>query len=694
MIFPIFASMIKKLSAIFCALLLFAVNTTGNNPPDSLLLQAKNLQGISPDSALGLFLVIAKNAEKQQDFVTLAEAQKGCGVCYYFLQQSDSALAKYREALETRTHKVFPLKDSANLTSIAGLYHNMALVYSDNGDHSKAISFLQKSEKIRIFCNDKKGLAYLTYNNLGAIYFFEGDYDQAIYYLYKSLNLLMKMADVTNTANTLDQIGAVYFEQNDYEKAHQYYERALTLRESIQDTLSVSLSLNNLGLVRYAKKEFKVSADYFHRAIQIKTKYGDTKGLASAHNNLGLVFQDEQQLDSALFHYQLAVAYARESNDRNKEALALVNKGAVLFQKKQYGAAQQDLTLALSIAQENEYQNLIRDAAAQLADLYAVQGQYSEAFTMRTLEKSMSDSLLNRESLRKIAVAETQFRYEAQMAEDSLRNAQNIERQDLENRESLQRQRQITAFIVVLALLALIIVWLFFRSFRIRQKNREEKLLRETAELENILLRSQMNPHFIFNSMNSIQSFISENNTLAAGRHLSKFASLIRHILENSSREFITLHEELAALQLYMELEQARFRNKFSWVIDLQEGLDSENIQVPPLILQPFVENAILHGILHKESAGKIELKIASEPEKGILTCIILDDGVGRQRASELRKNTPGKRKSLGINISKERLERLWGNNHKSSMEVEDLFQPTGEACGTKVSLQFPLITD
>lgn len=659
--------------------------------PDSLLVTGRLLQNQYPDSAL---LYYAKAASTSNNDLTKADALKGEGVCYYFLQEYDSALVFYRQALNIRTGLKDLRKDSANLASIAGLYHNMALVYSATGNNDEAINLLLKSEKVRIFCNDEEGLARLTYNSLGTIFFQEGNYEQALGYFFKALRIYLASGDEYYVAATLDQIGAIYYDQQDFIHARSFYIKSLHIRESLKDTLAVSASLNNLGLALYAQKKYAQAANYFYKSIEYKEKYDDISGLASAHNNLCVVFLENDKPDSALFHGLLSLEYAREFGDPNKEALALVNTGAAYRSLKQYQNAKKDLLEAMSISEEYGFLNLVHDAASQLAELYAETGNYTEAYRLRSLELEISDSLFNTESMRKIAVAETQYRYEAKISNDSLRNAQVLAQKNLENTEYRKRQKLIIVIAVAALIFSALIVWLFFRSYRLRQKNREDQLKREAAELENTLLRSQMNPHFIFNSMNSIQGFISENNTLSAGRYLSKFATLIRFILENSARKLIPLEDELTALKLYMELEQARFKDRFSWTVSIDQNIEDDPAMIPPLLLQPFVENAILHGILHRDEQGKIEIRVSGGFETGELICEISDNGVGRVRAAELKKNIPGKNKSMGIGITRQRLEQLCGKPGDECVKISDLTDADGNICGTRVILTLPYITD
>lgn len=227
------------------------------------------------------------------------------------------------------------------------------------------------------------------------------------------------------------------------------------------------------------------------------------------------------------------------------------------------------------------------------------------------------------------------------------------------------------------------------------EKLAAEKSLTETkqkmADVEMQALRAQMNPHFIFNSLNSINRYIVKSDQATASLYLTRFAKLIRLILDNSNSSYITLASELEALQLYIEIESIRFEKKFSYTIITDKELHPGAIYVPPLLIQPYVENAIWHGLLNKPSAGHLDIRVSAENE-GMMKVIITDNGIGRAMAKNLKQASGTTRKSLGLKLTEERLSLL--NQHgtmKSSVEIEDLYDSSGEANGTKVTIRIPI---
>jgi sensor histidine kinase YesM len=201
-----------------------------------------------------------------------------------------------------------------------------------------------------------------------------------------------------------------------------------------------------------------------------------------------------------------------------------------------------------------------------------------------------------------------------------------------------------------------------------------------------------MNPHFLFNSLNSIKLYIINNETKNAVHYLNKFSKLIRKILEASSLKEIPLAEELETVELYMNIENIRFSNEINFEIEVDEGIDTHVVKIPSLILQPFLENALWHGLSSKEGEKNVQLHV-SNGQKGFIKIAISDNGVGREEAERLKKSKVLKRKSVGIDITKERLDNF-SKDYQNSFEVEisDLYHDDGRASGTCVTLHIPTI--
>jgi ligand-binding sensor domain-containing protein/two-component sensor histidine kinase len=248
----------------------------------------------------------------------------------------------------------------------------------------------------------------------------------------------------------------------------------------------------------------------------------------------------------------------------------------------------------------------------------------------------------------------------------------------------------LTWWFCTLSILILLIIIFILARWRISIINRKLKQQKLIAESELKALRAQINPHFIYNSLNSIQDFIMQNQKEDANLYLAKFARLMRNILSHSLTPKIPVSEEIQSLQLYLDLESLRFNNRFTFNFRLDPNLNPDETLIPSMILQPYVENAVLHGIASKEQNGKIEITFSQND--GQLLCTIEDNGIGRKRAQEIKpRNIDKGSKSLGMKITKERIELLSiGEQQKIELQIDDMKDDNNLPSGTKVTIHFP----
>ncbi|MBO6622170.1 MAG: histidine kinase [Balneola sp.] len=237
-------------------------------------------------------------------------------------------------------------------------------------------------------------------------------------------------------------------------------------------------------------------------------------------------------------------------------------------------------------------------------------------------------------------------------------------------------------------------IFIFGMGLGILMKRREDERTALNKEMEKVKMRAlqtQMNPHFIFNSLNSIRSYMIKNETKEASGYLSKFSRLIRQILEYSTEEFITLKEELQVLSLYVQIEQLRFRDEFGFIIEVDESIDEEELVVPPLIVQPFLENAIWHGLMQKKGEKRIELSVKDSGKS--LKVVLRDNGIGREEANRGNDGKPKETRSMAIDLTTQRLEMLEEEDRaKEKVTIIDLYDESGQSTGTEVRLEIPKI--
>lgn len=314
---------------------------------------------------------------------------------------------------------------------------------------------------------------------------------------------------------------------------------------------------------------------------------------------------------------------------------------------------------------------------ASLSQLAEQQGKPGPALAFFKQSVAFRDSLFNEENTRRLAEAAITHDFEQKQALSELRMAQ-------EQANARARNRNLwlgfAAFLVLVGAAGAGAFYLY------RQRQEQRSNLLELA-----YLRAQMNPHFVFNCLNSIYRYIKEKDTDTAAFYLQKFSKLLRLVLENSRTEKITLAKDLEALQLYVEIEALRFKDKLRFQMEVDPAIDPGFVQVPGMLIQPHVENAIWHGLMHKEAGGTIRVQV-SQPTDEQLVVEIADDGVGRVFSEEQKKEQVGAHKSLGTQITEDRIKKAGKQPRGGArVQVTDLYSYDGAALGTRVTLFIPI---
>ena len=374
------------------------------------------------------------------------------------------------------------------------------------------------------------------------------------------------------------------------------------------------------------------------------------------------------------------MVYYRENENKRKLSITNLHYSEVLTEapdeilKKNNINPSEKYNLAISLLKENvkideklEIPESLMYDKELLAKIYEKKGDYKNALHEFKDFQRLKDSLAFSENREEAIKKEMQY---------------NADKKETLAKAEIGKQKVIRNAIVTVSLIVLIAGVFLFLGFRKRQKIKAEQkeilLKAEISETELKALRAQMNPHFIFNALNSIADYINKNDARSADYYLGKFAKLMRGILENSEEKEISLSEELKMLEFYMDLESLRFKNKFNYEVKIADDINPENTLIPPMILQPFVENSILHGLAKKENDGKITIHI--DKTEDLLKCTIEDNGIGRKNPNE------NLNKSYGVKLTRERIALF----DKSKNSDSGVFYTDLET-GTRVELRLPL---
>ena len=312
-------------------------------------------------------------------------------------------------------------------------------------------------------------------------------------------------------------------------------------------------------------------------------------------------------------------------------------------------------------------------AYKNLAVAYERLGNYKDALRFQSLWRSTEDSLKTIELQTSMAELERKYEYEKQ-AKQVLQLEQKTERQT----------RETAVWILIAAGIGITAVITVTFLYLISQR-RKAVAKQKTIELEHRALRTQMNPHFIFNSLNSIQQFFIEKDFIKANDYLGDFGQLMRRILDNSAHSFISLEEELDTLELYLKVEKLRLGEKLNYRIKCDPELDTRDLLVPPLILQPYVENAIWHGIIPAKNNGTVTVNVRELSSKTLL-CEIIDNGIGYFTSLTSKPNST--HQSKGISITEERLGK------QGRVAIDEVDKSAPKLKGTKVIIEIPIRYD
>jgi hypothetical protein len=431
----------------------------------------------------------------------------------------------------------------------------------------------------------------------------------------------------------------------------------------------------------------------------LDTSKAGWKGLRIYLVSLGETFLMQKEYQKALANFRRALPHNERLNDRSQVIRTELDISKSYIGLKEYKTALVYARRALKNAKETFARKSLMDAYELLYMSYDGLNDPQRANLYYRYFKEMKDSVAADQLRGRLAASN----YESQLA--LLQQDKIIAQQGLQlQKEKLEQANLLTKFLIVGIVLIILLAGVLFRNFLLRRSRLEKDLqiqkleskkiageMREkTSELEMAAMRAQMNPHFIFNCLNAINHFILNNDSDLASEYLTKFSRLIRLVLNSSSNKFVPLIDELTTLKIYTELEQLRFRKHFDFVLYTDPDIDTERTLLPPMLMQPFVENAIWHGLMHTSYKGMLRINITQQDK--VLRCVIEDNGIGRARSKSLKSKSASYKKSMGMDITRNRLKLLYDGNDKSQfMQITDLYDSDGNGSGTRVQLEIPL---
>lgn len=561
---------------------------------------------------------------------------------YYLQTNSDSSMYYARLALNTiKGNEDIRLR---SLVIIAELlnnqnYYDSALIFNQ-----KVISDIENRDTIS---QNTAQILSTAYNNIAEIHTDLKSLDEATLYNKKSFEITRQYQLNTRKINCLITKGKIAYMQDSSQRARIYWHQGLNLADSLKNLDLSGRLLNNLGSLYYHEQKHDLCINYYKKAYNIQEKLQNEIEQVRTANNIGMVYYMKKDFNKAIVYLNQAQKLGEKNNMLNSQAMSYYY-----------------------LIQTNMYLNKPEKSA--------------EYFTR--FEETL-DEIYNTDKQKSINELEIKYQVANKNKEIELLEKQKIIDKLMFEKKLSYKNKLIGAGIFFVAVI-LLIIWFWFQNYKKGQTINRQKLMFQKLETEQKMLRSQMNPHFIFNSLSSIQSFITANNSVDAEKYLTRFSRLLRGILENSRLDFISLDKEIEMLDLYLNLEQMRFDKEFNYSITVDENCETDYVMLPPMLIQPFVENAIIHGL---KSVPNGTISIAFQENDDILICTIDDNGIGRSAAA---KNGKAKEhQSLATKITEERLATLSQKVNKPAyFNIIDKLNPdTQKPEGTKVILNIPL---
>ncbi len=563
-----------------------------------------------------------KVANDEDDLYYKAECYNKWGVSNCLRGENQLALEFFEKTLVIYRE----LNDS---NSISNSYENIGLVYKDLAEFDKALEHQLKSLKIREKINHPRLIN--IYANIATIYKVMEDYKMEAKYIQLMLIELRKNMNISPSAKAIayNQLGHYYNENNNNDSSFYCYKKVIEFSEEAGWKRGIAVGKGNLAEIYFEKGDYAQAIAMHKDVLRLSVEIDDCMGIVEEYTYLANLYEKINRLDSALHYNTIGIEKAYFCN-LGKDKMNLLEQHSLILEKK--------------------------------GDVYGALEYYKKFH-------QLSDSLFNSEKQTIVSDLETKYQTEKKETE--------IKQLSTENELKSQRIKFAIAAIIAIAVAAGFVIFLLIM--------RRRKIKAEQEQLKQRLFRSQMNPHFIFNALASIQNFLYKNEGKKAAGYLANFSSLTRSILTNSTQESISLEEEIETLKNYIELEKMRMKDAFDYEIKFDEELETEFIKMPPMLIQPFVENAIKHGLKEKDEGGV--LTVSFTDKKDFLQVQVIDNGIGINNS---KNETKKEHKSMALTIFDQRM-KIIGQKFKNlpSPKIEDLSLQGRQ--GTLVEVYLPI---
>ena len=624
--------------------------------------------------ALLLFGTVTNQAQNQSHIDSLIQLAQKETIVITKVKLLNQIAKMYRysnpqKAIEYNQKAIYLIpKDSCD--KLGNLYSTMGTIYGHIGELSQTLFYLDSAATLFTRAKSFDKLASI-YSNMSTTHFFMSAFQKSAEYLYKSIRINEQFGDTAGLAYNFAALAAMKYELKEFEASIQMGRKVLEQYPLRNEFLFMGNTSLNIGLAYSSINKVDTALFYLDQGLDYFEKENYLGGKAKIYSEKSSLYLKHQQIDSAKQYIHKALILKEYITDQNQKLDIQMSLANIYFYENNHSKSIQLYDTVRKVAHKIPYRAIEKAALEGLIDNYQALKQYAKVAEYLRAYIVLKDTILNAEKQQQIK--EMEIKYETNKKEQEI--ALLAKDRDIHALNALRNQQwAYSAFIILI--LVLLISFLLLRQNKLRAQQK-------TAQLKHQLLRNQMNPHFIFNALTAIQSYVYENNPKAAGVYLSSFAKLVRAILENSRKEYITLDKEIQWLENYLKLQLLRFDHQFEYQINLDPQLDSYELLIPPMLTQPFIENALEHGLKNIDYKGKITIQFTIEATQ-LLKISVEDNGIGYSPPSSHATSTHN---SLATKITQERLLFL---NKNQANDIHFSIKPA-QPSGTIVSFIIPL---
>jgi tetratricopeptide (TPR) repeat protein len=608
---------------------------------------------------------------------------------------NDGAYELYNEKFEKAIRlykKSFTISNQINYHYGSALaLQNIGTAFDYLGKIDSTLVYMKKAHQFALRSKNKTSLAYVL-TDLGYVYNNLGNNNLAIKYNLEALPLFEKLNDLEGLERTNFALGRIFDNQKDYKSSNLYYLKCLEIDRKTNNKERLVLILNSLSTTNTNLNLVDKALQFNNEAFQLATQMNNEGLIATSQKNFGDIYFKKNENEKAKSYYLLAEQLFKKINSGVHLSKVQIKLATIFFYQNQFTKAKEYGLKAFELALKTNFPSDQKNAAEILSQIFSKEKDFQNAYKYKSIAADIGEEIYFDES-KDIALKAT-YQYETEKKEAAIKALH--QKNTIAELES--KKKTTTLYLVMLFFIGIATTsYVLFSRYKEKKKN--EILQNQLAETEKLLaaekkvteselkaLKSQMNPHFIFNALNSIQVQFMYGDKLVANEQLNNFTYLTRQILEVSGKKQIAISDEVDILTKYLELEKLRFQKDFTYTISVAENIDEDYHKIPPMLIQPIVENSLKHGLMHKKGAKTIDVHFDIDQNETHIICTVKDNGIGRTKAAEIKAKNNSDHNSFSTSSIIQRLELL-----NMQLHLKNLLEYQDEVNGTNTILRIPL---